>query len=75
MSKSKLLNALKSQANFTLTENLAASYKSTLSDCLDLFASIGALRNASEQDIILRFSRAFAEEPNLALKTLFYARD
>ena len=46
-----------------------------MSDCLDLFAAIGALRNASEDDIIGRFIKAYAENPDIATKILFYARD
>ncbi len=70
-----MLDQLKNQANYTLTENFALTHSSTLSDCLDLFATIGALRNSEPQEIITRFARAFAENPDLAVKTAFYARD
>ena len=70
-----MLEYLKNESNKTLTENLAAAYKSTLSDCLDLFATVGALRNAETEEIQKRFSRAFYEDKNLALKIAFYARD
>ena len=70
-----MLNELKNEANRTLTENGAATLLTTGSDCLDLFATIGALRNAEEQEIIVRFSRAFAEDRDLAMKMLFYSRD
>lgn len=70
-----MLNELKIEANRTLTENGAATLKTTGSDCLDLFAAIGALRNAEEQEIIVRFSRAYAEDRDLAMKMLFYSRD
>jgi hypothetical protein len=40
-----------------------------------LFATIGALRNAPDEDVIKRFTRAFAENPDIAVKTLFFARD
>ena len=66
---------LKKEANRTLTENGAVTYAGTLSDCLDLFATAGALRNASDEEIITRFIRAFAEDRNIAMKTLFFARD
>ena len=46
-----------------------------MSDCLDLFATIGALRNAADEDVIRRFVKAYAEDPDLAMKTLFFARD
>ena len=70
-----MLNFIKSEANLAHTENGALSHATTLSDCLDLFATIGALRSADDQEIINRFSGAFAEDPDLAMKTLFFARD
>ena len=70
-----MLNELRIKANRTYTENRAAAYRTTASDCLDLFARIGAMRNAYEQDIITCFSRAYIENPDLAMKILFYARD
>ena len=70
-----MLELLKKEANKTYTENGAVTYASTMSDCLDLFATIGALRNASEEDIIGRFIKAYAENPDIATKILFYARD
>ena len=70
-----MLNELKNEANRTLTENGAATLRTTGSDCLDLFAAIGALRNAEDRDIIVRFARAYAEDRDLAMKMLFYSRD
>ena len=71
----KTLNLLREEANKTYTENGAVTYLTTESDCLDLFATIGALRNAAEEDVIARFQRAYAENADLAMKTLFFARD
>ena len=71
----KMLRFLKKEANKTYTENGAMTYVSTKSDCLDLFATIGALRNASDEDIINRFVKAYAEDADLAMKMLFFARD
>ena len=70
-----MLNELKAEANRTRTENGAATLRTTGSDCLDLFATIGALRSAEENEIRRRFVRAWAENRELAAKTLFYARD
>ena len=69
------LNHLKKEENKTYTENGAITNRSTLSNCLDLFATVGALRNAGESAIVTRFVRAYAEDPDLAVKTLFFARD
>lgn len=66
---------MKETANVTLTENGAVTLRTTGSDCLDLFSTIGALRKADENDIIERFIRAYCESPDTAMKILFYARD
>lgn len=50
-----MLNALKEETNRTYTENGAATLQTSGSACLDLFATIGALRNARERDVIRRF--------------------
>ncbi|MBR0090553.1 MAG: DUF2828 family protein [Lachnospiraceae bacterium] len=70
-----MLNALKQEANYTRTENGALTHLGTQSDVLDFFAAAGALRHASEDDICTRFFRAYAEDKDLAMKTLFFARD
>ena len=70
-----MLQFLKKEANMTHTENGAVTYRSTRSECLDLFAAIGALRRESDKEITNRFLRAYAENPDLAMKTLFFARD
>ena len=71
----KFMNALTNEYNKTLTENLATTYKSTLSGLLDLFALGGAYRNRSNEDCILLFKKAFDEDPSYAMKCLFYLRD
>lgn len=69
------LNALKNEANYTTTENGALTYRSTMSNCLDLFATIGALRDRSGYDICQMFHKAYIEDKDLAMKILFFARD
>lgn len=66
---------LRQEANITKTENGAATYCSTGSECLDLFATIGALRRRDEAEIINRFIRAYTESPDSAMKLLFFSRD
>lgn len=70
-----MLALLKNESNTTHTENGAAAYRSTQSDCLDLFATIGALRGESDGEILTRFFHAYAEDADLAMKILFFARD
>ena len=43
-----MLEYLKNEANRTCTENGAVTHATTYSDCLYLFATIGALRSRSE---------------------------
>ncbi len=70
-----MLNLLKQEANMTFTENGAVTYETSGSDCMDLFASIGALRRESDDEIIARFVRAYTENADMAMKLLFFARD
>ena len=70
-----MLKYLKQEANSTVTENGALTHITTESDCLDLFATIGALRRESDSEIIDRFTRAYTENRDIAMKLLFFARD
>ena len=70
-----MLEYLKQEANQTATENGAVTNITTESDCLDLFATIGALRRESDEEIEARFIRAFAENKDIAMKLLFFSRD
>ena len=70
-----LIHAMKQQDNYTLTENGGVTHKTTNSALLDMFGMGGAMRNRSEEDIILMFKKAYTENPVYALKCLFYLRD
>ena len=70
-----MLRLLKQEANYTRTENGALTLGTTGSDCLDLFAAIGALRRESDEAIVMRFIPAYVEDPDTAMKLLFFARD
>ena len=71
----QILTAIQEEANLTRTENGALTYRSSGSACLDLFGTIGALRFATDREILSRFAHAWAEDKNLAMKILFYSRD
>ncbi len=84
---SDFLNFLKNELNQTIdefkritntteTENGAYTYKSTLSNCLDLFYRSGGLRNSvSEDEIETLAENAYTENPDKAMKIFFYTRD
>ena len=70
-----MLQQLNETANRTRTENGALAHRSTGSHCLNFFAVCGALRSAEPDAARRLFARAWAENRDLALRTLFYARD
>ena len=70
-----LINAIQDKQNVTSTENGAATLKSTLKATVDFFGLGGSLRTNADEDVISLFSKAFAEDPLVAVKTLFYIRD
>lgn len=70
-----MLNYMKQESNVAFTENGAITNATSGSDCLDLFATIGALRREKDEEIITRFVRAYTEDPDMAMKLLFFARD
>ena len=69
------LEEVRKEENMTYTENGALTHRSTNSYCLDLFATIGALRSAEDNEIISRFIKAYTEDRIMAMKILFFARD
>lgn len=71
----RFMNGLVDNSNFTLTENGGVTHKTTKSDLLDMFAMGAAMRKRSDEDVILMFRKAYAENPVYALKCLFYIRD
>lgn len=71
----KFLEEVKEIQNYTFTENGAVALKSTGNAMLDAFGTLGAMKDSSVQDILRTFDRAFAEDPAMAMKLLFYIRD
>jgi hypothetical protein len=70
-----MLSGLKEATNVAYTTNGARAYKTTESALVDFFSKGGALRNASESEVISLFTKAYAENPLYAMKALFYIRD
>jgi len=69
------LDSLETTTNRTArTANGALSNESTLDYVLDFFSQAGAMRGKERQAYDL-FMKAYAQDRNLALKTLFYLRD
>ena len=60
--------------NLDHTENGALRYKSTHNKNLDFFALAGAQRQEPKLALDL-FKQAFIEDPNLAIRNMFYIRD
>ena len=67
--------AMNQESTKTLTENGATAINTTGNALLDLFSTIGALRNADDTRIQRLFADAYKQDPLLATKCLFYARD
>lgn len=63
----------KTSAQIKTTENGAMAYNTTTNALLDLFAQIGALRPRSAGEIEMKYADAYAVNPELATKMLFYA--
>lgn len=61
--------------NISVTENGMVGYRTTGKALLDLNFSVSSLRNKTENDIVFLFINAYVENPLLAVKWLFYARD
>ncbi len=67
--------AIKNETKWTRTENGAVALNTTDDALLDLFGTIGALREADEARITRLFEEAYQANPLYATKILFYARD
>lgn len=66
---------MRKSAAYTRTENGAVTISTTGNACLDLFGSIGSLREADKNRIHTLFAEAYKENPLFATKIVFYARD
>ena len=67
---SELFNAC--NTSNVVTENGAVAHGSTLSECLNLFAAVGASRG---KDLTPLFIRAFSEDKETAIRVMLFSRD
>lgn len=67
-------NAIRKVTDTTYTLNGAVAHRSTDSYMLDMYGIIGAMRDRMNE-VDDYFSRAWNENPELAIKMAFYARD
>lgn len=67
--------AMENKSNWKVTENLAPARTTTGDNLVDLFAIIGAMRERPEADIISMWENAYRENPELAVRMIFYAGD
>lgn len=76
-----LFNQLKKEAinngefNQNITENGALGFRTTGKELTDFNFSIASLRNVTDEEIKGKFLKVWNEEPFLALKFVFFARD
>ena len=73
----KFESALKATLNdeCVLTENGANAFATSSSKLVDINFAVSSLRSATAEDIQKKFAEAFYENPLLAVKWLFFARD
>ena len=70
-----LRQVIHDEAKWTETWNGCDTLNTTDSACLDMFGRAGAMRASSITDKEILFSKAFAEDKDIAVKLLFYTRD
>lgn len=75
MTDSIVADAMRDASHDKVTENGAYTRDTTGDALVDLFGTIGALRGADENRITRLFADAYAEDPLVATKILFYSRD
>ena len=73
--KNRFLNSLELESSYTRTLNGAKTHSTSGDACLDFFAVAGGMRYRSPLNQISLFDRAYVENPELAMKLLFYIRD
>lgn len=69
------LDLLKTSFNKTYTQNFADTNISSLSGVIDLFATMGASRLKTDDELLKYFIDAWRESPELTAKSIMYLRD
>lgn len=69
------IETIKDLCDSKTTENGAFAYNTTGNEVLNLFVSIGTMRNLSEDEIIKKYLSARNEDKELADKIILYARN
>ena len=77
MNENKFLTGLKSELNAEkcCTENGALAYTTSGSALVDINFAVSELRGSTQDIIEAKFSKAFFENPELAVRWLFFSRD
>jgi hypothetical protein len=68
-----LIDALRTKD--ALTTNGMVTNSTSLNNCVDLFFQVGAMRGGNKQTLINVFTKAYGENPLVAMRLLFWARD
>jgi hypothetical protein len=68
------MNTLENK-NMVETTNGMGAIASTLNECVNLFFQIGAMRGKDKSALLKMFAKAYTEDPLVATKVLFWARD
>lgn len=68
-------NVLNNEYNTSVTENGAVGYRTSGKALLDLNFAVSSFRNTAPEKIVKAFVKAYYEDPQLALRWLFYAGD
>ena len=70
-----LLDNIRKEQNYTLTENDALALNSTSDNLVNLFAISGAMRERSDEEIEMMFAKALIDDRLVATRMAFYTRD
>lgn len=70
-----LASTLKDNNNVAYTENGAAVYATSGKALVDLNFAVATLRKLNDVQVVREFNKAYQENPVLALRWLFFARD